>query len=298
MTRLAPVSNAHDHVQEPASRPAAVRRTDPHLGLGNSDEEIQAALAARLREAMRQHIRPDYSPEAIEPNPQLQLLAATNRSAVLTVAEVEKQTELVDRESIATVSQVRKAFSDPPAESNAGAGNFLAAFLQPNCVLDADLTRQSRLRHADSLLVTGDYEAGQTLARRGELVDARILAALEELQAQLAAHPPAPAPVAVAPPPPKTWWLAGLVLIPAVGILVWRSARKNQRGSLLPARIASDALGAAVISCPACNEEIVIPAGALTAANPADHPEWRARALSAEQRAERAHSRNSRIGPN
>ena len=266
----------------------------PSWALGNSDEEIQSALAVRLREAMRQRIRPDDLPDAIEPNPQMQLLTATNPPSALTVAEVEKQAELVDRESIATVSQARKVFSDPAAAPAEGTGKFLASFLQPNCVLDVELTRQSRSRHADSLLVTGDYEAGQVLVRRGELVDAKILAALVELQTQLAARPPAPppapAPVVAAAPPPKPWWLAGLVLIPAVGILVWRFTRRNRHASLLPARVTRDESGAAVIACPACDEEIIIPAGALAAANPADHPEWRVRALSAEQRAERAHA--------
>lgn len=264
----------------------------PIWALGNSDEEIQAAFAARLREAMLQRIRPDDSPDAIEPNPQLQLLTRTNRAVAMTVAEVEKQSELVDRGSIATVSQVRMAFSDPSTETNAGTGGFLAAFLQPNCVPDLELTHQSRSRHADTLLVTGDYEAGQTLARKGELVDAKILAALEELQTQLAAHPPAPAPVPVvmATPGPKPWWLAGLILIPALGILLWRFARPKSRNSLLPARIARDGSGATVIACPACKEEIVIPASALAVVNPADHPEWRERALSAEHRVERAHA--------
>ncbi|MSU56726.1 MAG: hypothetical protein EXS35_00840 [Pedosphaera sp.] len=159
----------------------------------------------------------------------------------------------------------------------------------------------------DAHLPLEKIDAGQTLAKRGDTVDAKLLAALEKMRTlnvtPTVVAPPVPPPVVVTqiveqvaakvemppvPPAPaqsfNLWWLAGVLVLGA-----WWLARRKPRGSLLPARVAGTGERAAVIECPSCHEEIVIPAETVRALIKTGEEDWEKRALAAEHRAHRAH---------
>src|SRR5207237_103014 len=77
-------------------------------------------------------------------------------------------------------SELRQRF--PAGEETLA--NYLGGFLKENCVFDVELTRQSRSRHAESLFSADHYEPGQILVHKGQIIDARIKAALEEWRTQ------------------------------------------------------------------------------------------------------------------
>jgi membrane-associated HD superfamily phosphohydrolase len=58
---------------------------------------------------------------------------------------------------------------------------FAAIWLRPNCYIDVEQTRQDRARHTDALYAADNFEAGQIIARVGQVVDGKILAALKQL---------------------------------------------------------------------------------------------------------------------
>lgn len=110
-----------------------------------------------------------------------------------------------------------------PAEETSIA-RYLASFLKPNCVMEAELTRELRAERTSKLLVAERYEAGQLIVKRGQTVNRKIKAALEQLPDSNADTPPLPS----APPPPasglekqpkNSWILGGSAAAGALALL-------------------------------------------------------------------------------
>ncbi len=261
--------------------------------VGKSDEAVQNALVTRLREAMGQTIRPDDSPPDIMLGAQLRLVTATNRDEALTLEIAEQHATRLHRTNLVTLSRVRTEFQQlaPPAER--AQAKELASFLKPNCILNVELTRQSRSRSVDPLYAADRYEAGQLIARRGQKVDTKIMSALEQLKTASGqrSRPEGDGAVKVAGRYRlNPWWWAGLALVVA-GLTVgwWQLLNRGKPASLMPARVAGGGAPAGIISCPSCDENIVIPAEAVENLS-TNAPTWQQRARAAEQRAERAHA--------
>ena len=262
---------------------------------GDSGHGIQSSVLARLREIMERPIRPDFLPAGFKLSGQVWLVTVTNREQPLTLDEAETNGSSLARTNVLVLSRVRKALlSTFPPEQDAMA-RAAAAAIRLNCLPDAALTQEARGRQTEPLFAADHYEAGQVIAHRGQIVDAKIRAAIDQLLertavAQLQRQVGEKQAVAetIRHRNERLW--AGLVGLTLVLISVsWRLVRKRKALSLLPARVADGGSSAAVIACPSCDETIVIPAGALTA-TPENVDTWQKRAFAAEQRAERAHA--------
>ena len=242
---------------------------------------------------MGQTIRPDDSPPDIMLGAQLRLVTATNRDEALTLEIAEQHATRLHRTNLVTLSRVRTEFQQlaPPAER--AQAKELASFLKPNWILNVELTRQSRSRSVDPLYAADRYEAGQLIARRGQKVDPKIMAALVQLKTASGqrSRPEGDGAVKVAGRYRlNPWWWAGLALVVA-GLTVgwWQLLNRGKPASLMPARVAGGGAPAGIISCPSCDENIVIPAEAVENLS-TNAPTWQQRARAAEQRAERAHA--------
>lgn len=259
--------------------------------LGKSDEPIQDELVTRLREAMRPHIRAETMPAAIKLGPQVRLVTATNREAAVTLETVEMLAVTMSRTNLLTLSRVRQDFQQSAPQSERGQAKVLASFLKPNCILEVALTSLVRERHVAALYVADRYEAGQLIARRGEKVDEKIRAVLGQLKTsqdqarvtEKAAPPNVPWLYRLHP-----WLWVGLASLSA-GLIVcaWWLFNRRKPPFILPARVAGGGAPAGIISCPSCDENIVIPAEVVE--NLATNtPSWQQRALAAEHQAEQA----------
>ena len=69
----------------------------------------------------------------------------------------------------------------------------------------------------------------------------------------------------------------------------WQLLNRKKPVSVLPARAAGDGAPVGIISCPSCDENILIPAAEAENLS-ANTLAWQQRALAAEQRADRAHA--------
>jgi len=195
--------------------------------------------------------------------------------------------KLIARTNAISLERARTEFVEQFPEEEQALGKFLAALLRPNCFLDEELTKQSRALKSDSLWAVDNYAPGQVIARSGQKVDGRILAAFkvlgEKMEAdRLAAEASSQAALAKLARERNQWLIAGLGA--AGALVVVTSAlllRRRRSGTLLPARVARTGEAATVIACPSCNETIVVPV---------ESGGWQQRALAAEARADRAHA--------
>ncbi len=264
------------------------------VGDADAAEAVENDLVSRLREAMQRYIRDDTLPPEVKLGQHLRLVTATNLVEPLTLELVQKRGTMIHRTNFTTLSRARQEFQPSLAKPERAQAKFLAAFLRPNCSLEAGLTLQARSNRVESLYVADRYEPGQVIARRGQKVDAKILAAVEQLKSLEPATPPEQ-PLAKPEPAPvagsdqlNPWFWAGAAALALAGLILggWKRLIHRKRSSLLPARVAGGGAAAAIIACPSCDENIVIPSEAVE--NLAAHTSaWSRRELTGNE-AERA----------
>jgi hypothetical protein len=224
---------------------------------GESDGKFLAALAGHLHEAMKQFIFPAQPPEGWHTGNAARLVALTNYDAVPTPELVEGKSFTVVRSNIVSFTRARTEFRNAfPPEDRAWA-NFVLQFLKENCAPDMKLTEAVSARRTASIQMGDTYQAGQVIGRRGDVVNAKILAAigrLREIPDKLRPQTPAVTPVKAVPVVVLAennhwlWFALGAISLVAVAA-VWK-LRRRPVVTLLPARLDSTQADATLVPAP------------------------------------------------
>lgn len=151
--------------------------------LGDEGRVVLDDLAGQLRRFMAVYIRGDRLPEGERlAAPAIRIVAADLAGPA--VPAVAARVATVARTNLYALTRYRRELDSlaPPAEKTTIA--FLAGFIRPNCVFDEEATAQARARRTQDLNVVDRYAAGAVVARRGQVVDARLQRVLEALRAQ------------------------------------------------------------------------------------------------------------------
>jgi hypothetical protein len=252
---------------------------------GEETVHEQAALAALLREQMRQPIADAVSLAPFKPDAPFRLVAVSNLNEEIAVESLAQRGRSVGRTNLLSPEQARNRLAGRLPTADFGLGKFLTSLLRANCLADEALTRKTRNLKTETEWVVDVYNPGQTIAKSGQKIDAKILAALKALLEkqeliQLQADVSAATRRAELSQQRDAWLLVGLGLTGAglLGAIFFRSGGRRA-SQLLPARLAGSGDAATVLTCPTCQEMIVVPTDAG----------WQQRALAAEARAQRAH---------
>ena len=241
---------------------------------GESDDALVSPLTVRLREAMQAPICADALPAGIELGATVRLIAVAGTNEPVSLPFLDQHGFNQQRTNLVTLTSAKTALENsfPPEER--ATGKCLASFLRPNCVPDAELTRALRARATADTWVADCYQAGQVIARRGQIIDKKTKAAIDlldrgtllaRIQQRLIDW------IKLAPPTAlltgaATVWAAFLILI----TVIWKLKKRGASASLLPA-----------VKARSADETALLPAGA-------SEESWRTRALAAEQRAQQA----------
>jgi hypothetical protein len=150
--------------------------------------------------------------------------------------------------------------------------NYLVSLIKTNCVPDVDVTLQARARSTDVMSASERYEAHQIIAHRGQVVDRRLKAALDQLREHM--------PAMVAPMPPEkaqstpakaqesqqsrqwTQWVGGVMcgFVLALLTLVWLLARRSRPSPMLPLRVSGNGGSGGLLTSGSHSETILVPA--------------------------------------
>ena len=238
---------------------------------GDSDEAIQTRLVNSLLAMTHRPIRPDNLPAGFGLGETLRLAPVDGPQDELTLADAEQRGKLVTATSVTTVTRLRDLFRRTFSQPEQAMARGIGKFLQTNCELDARLTQQARDRDTRQLVVVSHYDAGQVIVPRGEIIDAKMKAALvqlneklmpgqlnsqlaaqrEQLRAQLeraAAQKIRDQEInqrnqALAARTRNQWLLAAFIGISSVALGAWILVRHRRRPvSLLPVRVEKSAI--------------------------------------------------------
>ncbi len=253
--------------------------------LGDAGGAVQASWLARLRAAMERPIRNGTEPEEFESESAVRLVRVMDRGEPLTLDLAAQRGVSMAHSNLLLLAVARTEFRQAtPAEERSFA-DYVATFLKPNCFLEAELTRQSRAKATEQLYVANTYERGQVIARRGQVVDKKIMAALDrlreqmrmgELQQRMSEQQSATQLISER----NRWLLIGLAGVTGLLVLViWRLGRPRRLAAAVAAPMTMS--DAAVAGNLPSGARVALPESTSTDG-------WQQRALEAEQRAQRA----------
>lgn len=255
---------------------------------GNDGRAVQDALVARVRVVMEQPIR--SFPDDIKLGRQVMIVPVTSMTEPVAPDDVKARGWKMARTNLLTLGQARAMVLERFGTNEVAEGQFAARQVRVNSFVDAGLTFAARARHIDPLFVADKYQAGQIIARSGQMMDGKIMAAVGQMLERTAAGRLSQQ---VAQEKERVILaqfqsadvkqsskklLAGLVVTASLllGFLFWAALRRSNR-NLLPAAVGNG-------SSPGLISD---PKGAGRAAGGDDS--WQQRALVAEEKAERAH---------
>ena len=240
--------------------------------LGRDGLAEQIKVIARIRQAMEQPIRYDNLTNAPKIGSRVTLIPVKNPDEKIGLDDVARG-QAIAKTNLLTMSRARLALRAMFSAEEEDAAKFAARCLVENCFVETELTLAARTRHTEALFVADNYQAGQTIARQGQLVDRKIMAAFSQLQEKTVAgrlqEQVAQQQGQVAQIRESNRLLtAGLIGVATLlcAALAWFALRRKAPETLLPA--------------------VVHPGG-----NPAPtvETEWQQRALAAEQQVAKAH---------
>jgi membrane-associated HD superfamily phosphohydrolase len=229
---------------------------------GDADQAYESSLAATLRQAMTPIIRPEPLPDGIKLNTTVRLVALGDPNVKLTSESATRLGKGFPKTNLVSFAQVKKDFQSIFDVDERDVGRYLATLLKPNCVVDADLTREMQAKRVEGEWAVVNYETGEIIAHRGQVIDRKIKAALDQLKDKVVVGQLQELQVKqqaavgqlqqlVADDKAKTaqsqahirWVIGALaVVVIFMALAIWQLSRRKQTVSLLPAPVAGGAV--------------------------------------------------------
>jgi len=258
----------------------------------------QIALSARVYQAMEGLIRYDNLTNAPKLGSLVTLVPSKSNEETITLDDVKARGVTEFRTNLLTMSRARLALLEKFPAEEADMAKFATRCLRENCFVEADLTRVARARHTDPLFVADNFQAGQVIARKGQMADAKIMAALSQLQEKMmagrlaaevaherekvATQQAQAAQIRVS----NRWLVVGLIAAAGVLILGLSAlALRDRRETMMHSTTLNpdgQLSGANPVPLIGTNSEQIAGKGATDS--------WQQRALAAERKVEQAHA--------
>jgi membrane-associated HD superfamily phosphohydrolase len=189
------------------------------------DENRVKQMCAKLRRASEQFIRPDtFSPT----NLTFQVRIISDKETASSLELVKQQSQLLRRTNVVGLAKVRKEVMAVFEKENRAVQKYMANNVQATCAFDAELTQQFRAEKTNAIWAKISFAAGQTIVRRGETIDAKMKAALDELKIQR--------PMPTDGNPKQIWlWTSAIACVGCAFVIGIIGLTRRPRNRLVPA---------------------------------------------------------------
>ena len=115
-----------------------------------------------------------------------QMFTISRDTSTPSLAAIQEQSRFVRKAEIVTLERAKKDFRNTWPAPERTLPRIVEKLLKTNCVFDAELTQRVLAKKIDSLYSANQYEPGQAIVHRGEVIDTKIKAALDQLRVQSA----------------------------------------------------------------------------------------------------------------
>jgi len=149
---------------------------------GDTGQEVQEQLLGSLLKMMHRPIGPDTLPAGFTLGDTVRLAPVDSPDEPVTLETAEQDGKLITGSSLTTLARLRMLLRREFPDNEQALARALGNFLAPNCVPDPGLTQQARDRETSQLVVVNHYNAGEIIVHRGQVIDAKAKAALDQLQ--------------------------------------------------------------------------------------------------------------------
>ena len=143
---------------------------------------------------MQSPIRPDTLPPGFNAGDTVTLIPVSRADETLGPTDLINRGRVMSQSQITSLTQAqmlfRRNFDD---QNDPILARALAAWIQPNCLPDLDLTQATRDWTVKQMVAAEYYAPGQIIALKGAMIDKKILAAINEIIHKPANTPSLPA---------------------------------------------------------------------------------------------------------
>jgi 7TM-HD extracellular protein len=154
---------------------------------GVADSPFETVLGVEMRAVMgRRILSPEALPSDIKIGGNLRLISVADTNELITAQLAEQRSVSVSEANLVPLQRAKAELQGSFPSAQQSLGRFVASFVQPNCSVDVELTRELRAKRIEPLWVADHYDAGQTIVKRGQIIDQRIQAALAQLKEKMA----------------------------------------------------------------------------------------------------------------
>jgi membrane-associated HD superfamily phosphohydrolase len=154
---------------------------------GERMSDIETKLTSRLHSAMSHYIMETELEGEGKVGPwQVYVVSATSNDLPVTVENLERRSFKVAKTGLTTIAKVREDLLAGLSAQLKPMGRFLAGSIRTNCAFDPELTRQYRAKKIEPIWAADHYQPGQLIVKKGNLIDAKTKAALDQLRARTA----------------------------------------------------------------------------------------------------------------
>lgn len=208
------------------------------------DEALLAPVAEKLQTVLAQPLRADTLPPNLKLGQLVRLVAVADTDPPLALPSAATAGRLTPRTNLLTLNRVRLPFAKDFPPASRPLARAAVAFIRENCIIETVLTQQLRAQRTDPLYAADRYEPGDVIVKRGQVIDAKALAALVQLREKAAIgelqRETATAQSAAQRMSRQNWWLLGSVvaLSGTLALLVLWLARRRRAVALVPLRVA------------------------------------------------------------
>jgi len=149
---------------------------------GDYDKGYQEFLATELRQAMAPVIHPEVIPENFRFGATVRVIPVANKNEPISEQEAVKTNHNFSRTNFASLVIVRRNFINRFSGEDRDVAKFLVNLLEPNSAIDEAITQKLRDERTADVWVVCNFEPGQVVARRGQVIDRKTMTAIEQLK--------------------------------------------------------------------------------------------------------------------
>jgi membrane-associated HD superfamily phosphohydrolase len=154
---------------------------------GERSPDIENKLTSRLHSAMSHYIMPgELEGDSMIGSWQVFVVSVSTNDAPVTVENLEKRSFRVSKTGLTTLNKIQSDIQKGLPANLKPMARFLAGLVRTNCDFDPELTKQYRAKKTEPIWAADHYAPGQLIVKKGDLIDARTKAALDQLRARTA----------------------------------------------------------------------------------------------------------------